>query len=130
MACKPGFKPINSLFKGQLIQGCQKIDHCSTENHIYVNQCGKCSSGYAFNFNTEKKVIEWDSCVKLSDEENNCLAFETNKRECMACKENYYLNSESQCERIVPLNCNDLSFLNSEVKSLSFNNPEYQQYLL
>lgn len=112
IACKPGYKPVESFLNGHLVSRCQVIPNCNENKNIYVNSCGECNKGFAFEYDSQN-WINYSSCVKIIQENNDCLAFNSLTNKCIVCKKEFYLNYDGICEKMRADFCEDSFLINS-----------------
>ena len=99
--CKDGSLKINLKDKELEISQCRPndmismyslIENCLT--HDLNGFCLKCASGYALNFNNL-------SCHLLEF----CAIFDSRKRVCISCLDQYFVHSSGSCEKGTLANC-------------------------
>ncbi len=98
-ACKPGHKATKHETYGVFKTECTSIENCE-EDGDWFNACAKCKKGFVYRYDSK---IKYDECVEHHD--NNCLAFDTDEKECRACQKGYYLNRDFVCIDTKPEAC-------------------------
>lgn len=117
VACAPGFKATYDENQSDSIKTCSKIDNCDTTfGFQWFNACSKCTAGFLYMFDKNKKVIEYHTCItksqgNLSEFTNNCFAAHPDDG-CYVCEEGYTLNEDLKCEVISSYDCST-NFVNN-----------------
>lgn len=100
VACKPGFGAAFHTLGA--VTSCTLISHCIEP---VFNGCLVCENGYALNYNTSTKVIDYNGCHEASD---NCFAgyiSSESKFVCAVCETGYILNADNMCDTVFLPNC-------------------------
>lgn len=113
-ACDRGFRvEERGGVPGDLdvVRKCQRIENCNQST--WYNYCSVCEAGHVYRFDPASKTIEYDYCIKSTEDEDNCLAMEEGKK-CVVCRKGFSFNDEGICEDFNFANCESSLFLSRD----------------